>query len=107
MASAFARSPNSDLSLILLSTDVQITVNVRPALLPKMSEAYELHVAELATVCGLGIDNVKMSSVSQYLQYATLKIISNDECGRTYGTMGVETVCAIGDSNNLSSTCPG
>jgi hypothetical protein len=107
MASAYARSSDADMSLIQLAQDVQITVNVRPALLPKISEAKELYVGKIGTICGLGIENVKLNSVSQYLQYTTLKIISNDECGRTYGTMGIETVCAVGESNKFSSTCPG
>ena len=106
-ASAFAKSDAADVSLIKVSTQIKFTSFVNYVQLPTLTQALKKFVDYVATVSGYGIMNTKTNALSDYLQFTTLKIISNAECAITYGTVDPLVLCAVGYPNPKSSSCPG
>ena len=108
-ASAFAKSDAADVSLIKVSTQIKFTSFVNYVQLPTLTQALKKFVDYVATVSGYGIMNTKTNALSDYLQFTTLKIISNAECAITYGPAGTGStvLCAVGYPDRKSSSCPG
>lgn len=106
-ASGFAKSDGADVALIQVKTQIKFTSFVNYVRLPTLTQAVTKFVDFIATVSGYGIMNTKTNTLSDYLQFTTLKIISNDECALTYGTVDPLVLCAVGYPNQKSSSCPG
>lgn len=93
----------------MLQNEVRTTSLTKPARLPPIGELY---TNQAVTACGMGIQNQQTNFVSVYLQYAKLRVLSNSEAERIYGSSAVtrEIMCTVGSSNlgnALASTCPG
>lgn len=106
-ASAFAKSDLADVALILVSTKLRFTSFVNSVRLPTLTQAKTKFVDYVATVSGYGIINTKTNALSDYLQYTTLKVISNEDCSLVYGSVDPLALCAVGFPNPKSSSCPG
>lgn len=105
-AAALARHAHADLALIKLSTSVKLTDAVQPLLLPRLSLLNNALVNEVATVCGMGVENQQTYATSNVLRYTQLRIMSQTECSKYYGLVDATRMCAI-HQTSLSSTCPG
>jgi len=107
MASALARGITYDIALIKLKNCVSVTKAVAPVELPRLSQTTAMFINQTATVCGLGIENTNGNTVSQYLQYTSLRVMSNKECASYFGTLDDPIMCAISSDNGLGSSCNG
>ena len=106
-ASAFASTDFADVTLIQLRTQITLSKNIIPIRLPRLSQINSTFVGLVATVSGYGIENQAKNSLSNFLQYTTVKIITNEECSRTFGSTSSLALCAVGFPNSNSSTCQG
>lgn len=106
-AIAYAKSDAADFSLIQVGTKIKFTSFVNFVRLPTLSQAVTKFVDYIATVSGYGIMNTKTNTLSDYLQFTTLKVISNAECALIYGSVDPLVLCAVGFPNPKSSSCPG
>ena len=106
-ASAFVSTDFADVTLIQLRTQITLTRNIIPIRLPRLSQSNTSFVGIVATVSGYGIQNQATQSLSNVLQYTTVKIITNDECSRAYGSTSPLVLCAVGFPKADSSTCQG
>ena len=106
-ASAFASTDFADVSLIQLRTQLTLSTNIVPIRLPRLSQINSTLVGLVATVSGYGIENQSTKALSNFLQYTTVKIITNEECSRTFGSTDPLAFCAIGFPIPKSSTCQG
>lgn len=85
---------------------MQITSLVSFALLPRLSQANELFVNQMATVCGMGLELEQTWAVSTYLQFTDLKIISQQDCAKYFGAVDPKILCAKSPTT-LASSCAG
>lgn len=106
-ASAFASTDLADISLIQSRTQITLSRNIQPIRLPRLSQINTTFVGLVATVSGYGIENQATRALSNFLQYTTVKIITNEECSRIYGNTSPLVLCAVGFPNPKSSTCQG
>ena len=108
-ATSYAKSDTSDVALISMKDRVIFSNLINYVRLPRISQKYNLYTGSIATVSGYGVDNQATFSLSNYLQYATVRVISNVECADVYGSAGTgpTVVCAVGYPNKKSSSCPG
>ena len=100
----------ADMSLILLQDQIKTTFLTKPAQLP--SNGNSVLASEIVTACGLGLENQVANYVSVYLQWTKLKVMSNSEAERLYGSDAINQniMCTVGSSdvgNPLASTCSG
>jgi len=105
-ASALARSTQTDISLIKLATKAKVTSYVKPALLPRNVDKNNLFAKQMATICGMGIENQKTNAVSTNLQYAELEVMVQKDCNAYYGNVDIRMLCAK-SKVSYASTCPG
>ena len=108
-AASYAVSDTTDVALIDMNDKVTFSNSVNFVRLPRISQKNNLYTGDIATVTGYGVDNQATFSLSNYLQYATVKVISNVECAKTYGPAATipTVICAVGYPNEKSSSCPG
>ncbi|CAO1361136.1 unnamed protein product [Diamesa hyperborea] len=106
-ASGFAKSDAVDASLIQVRTQIKFTSFVNYIRLPTVTQALTKFVDNIATVSGYGVTNTKTNTLSDYLQFTSLKIITNEECALTFGSVDPLILCAVGYPNPKSSSCPG
>lgn len=108
-ANSYAKSATSDVVVISMKDKVTFSNAVNFVRMPRISQRNDLFTGRIATVTGYGIDNQATSSMSDNLQYATVKIISGNECEKTFGPPGNNktVICAIGYPDTKSGSCPG
>lgn len=106
---SYAKSATSDVVVISMNNKVTFSNAVNYVRMPRISQRNNLYTGIIAKVSGYGIDNQATSSMSNYLQYATVKVISGDECALTFGPAGNNktVICAVGYPNTKSGSCPG
>ncbi|XP_052899588.1 collagenase-like [Anopheles moucheti] len=85
----------NDVALVKLPQKVEFSERVQPVKLPTGSSDY---AGETVVVSGWGLMETG-GSVAQELQYATLQVITNSECQKTFSPLVVRktTLCARGD----------
>ncbi|XP_035906192.1 collagenase-like [Anopheles stephensi] len=93
----------NDVALVKLPQKVEFNENVQPVRLPTGNDDF---AGESVVVSGWGLMETG-GPVSQDLQYATLKVITNAECQKTFSPLVVRktTLCARGDEKE--SPCNG
>ncbi|XP_053674803.1 collagenase-like [Anopheles nili] len=93
----------NDVALVKLPEKVQFNDRVKPVALPSGNSDY---TERPVVVSGWGLMKTG-GEVAQELQYATLKVITNVECSKTFSPLVVRksTVCARGDEKQ--SPCNG
>lgn len=106
-ASSFASTDFADISLIQLRTQIKLSTNMVPIRLPRLSQVNQTFVGMVATVSGYGIENQVMRTLSTFLKYTTVKVITNEECTRIFGFTSPLALCAVGFPNTTSSSCQG
>ncbi|CAO1333132.1 unnamed protein product [Diamesa serratosioi] len=106
-AVGFAKSDLADVALIQVGNKIKFTSFVNFVRLPTLTQASTKFVDYIATVSGYGITNTKTGALPDYLQFTTLKIITNEDCAKVYGTVDALVLCAVGYPNPKSSSCPG
>ncbi|KAG5673370.1 hypothetical protein PVAND_003426 [Polypedilum vanderplanki] len=96
---------NNDISLIEVPTIAQNVPSVVPVLLPKRSQADKPFIGMQVTVSGFGRTSDASQSVSPFMEYVQLKIISNKDCAGTYGRRIVtdDVICAKGIDKNFNA----
>ncbi|XP_070499794.1 brachyurin-like [Chironomus tepperi] len=100
----------ADMSLILLQDQIKSTYLTKQAILP--TNAYNVLASDVVTACGLGLENQITNYVSVYLQWTRLKVMSNSDAERLYGSIVVNQniMCTVGSAdvgNSYASTCTG
>uniref|UniRef100_A0A182MC29 Peptidase S1 domain-containing protein n=1 Tax=Anopheles culicifacies TaxID=139723 RepID=A0A182MC29_9DIPT len=93
----------NDVALVKLPEKVEFSERVQPVRLPTGNSDY---AGEAVVVSGWGLTQTG-GQVSQELQYATLQVITNAECQKTFSPLVVRksTLCARGDEKE--SPCNG
>ncbi|XP_053686949.1 collagenase-like [Sabethes cyaneus] len=93
----------NDVAVIKLPEKVQFSDRVAPIALPSGNDTYD---RRMAVVSGWGKQSDIRGGAARRLQYATLKVIRNNECRLLYGpAIQSSTLCCRGD--NRQSTCNG
>lgn len=105
-AQALARHPDVDIALIKLLTTIKTTSFVQPASLPRYSQRQETFANQMATICGMGVENQKTYEISYYLKYTDLTIMAQADCRPYFGDIDTRVLCAK-SSVSYASTCPG
>uniref|UniRef100_A0A182Q608 Peptidase S1 domain-containing protein n=1 Tax=Anopheles farauti TaxID=69004 RepID=A0A182Q608_9DIPT len=93
----------NDVALVKLPEPVEFSDNIQPVRLPTGSNNY---ADQPVVVSGWGLTQTG-GQVSQTLQYATLQVITNSECQKTFSPLIIRksTLCARGDEKE--SPCNG
>uniref|UniRef100_A0A8W7Q020 Peptidase S1 domain-containing protein n=1 Tax=Anopheles coluzzii TaxID=1518534 RepID=A0A8W7Q020_ANOCL len=93
----------NDVALVKLPSKVEFSERVQPVRLPTGDEDF---AGREVVVSGWGL-MVNGGQVAQELQYATLKVIPNKQCQKTFSPLLVRksTLCAVGEE--LRSPCNG
>ncbi|XP_067644682.1 collagenase-like [Eurosta solidaginis] len=90
----------NDIALIKIPA-VKLSSAIQPVTLPKCAESYPTYIDETVVASGWGPTSDKTTSLSPVLQFAYLKVISNEECAERYsdidtGMLFTSTVNRIG-----------
>ncbi|XP_055610867.1 collagenase-like [Uranotaenia lowii] len=93
----------NDVAVIKLPQPVDFSEQIKPIALPSGKDSYNEFEA---VVSGWGLQK-NGGTVAPKLQYATLKVISNSQCSKTYNPLVIKktTICAQG--GNKESPCNG
>ncbi|XP_067645023.1 serine protease 1-like [Eurosta solidaginis] len=96
----------NDISLIIIAS-VSYTPHINKVALPKASSSSAAYSGQKAIASGWGLVSDSASSVSPTLQYASLQVIDNTVCAKTYGSLSVtsKTICTATPAG--TSTCSG
>ncbi|CAB3379401.1 Hypothetical predicted protein [Cloeon dipterum] len=95
----------NDIALLKLPTPLNLTDYINVVKLPPASDATKTFVGVNATVSGFG-RFTNNSTVSSYLNYVVLPVISNTECLSYYGSSVIDsTLCCATQTNQ--SHCKG
>jgi len=101
---------NYDISVIKLPEYMAFTAQIQSVRLPTLNQARQgqFHTTK-ARVCGYGRTGDGTQTLSTDLNWVDKRIISNDQCSRSYGPTVVlpSTLCTLGWENNSQSTCNG
>jgi len=101
---------NYDIAVIYLSESIQLTPEIQSVRLPTMNQARQgqFHTTK-ARVCGYGRTGDGSQALSTDLNWVDKRIITNDQCSRSYGPQVVipSTLCTLGWDYNTQSTCNG
>lgn len=101
---------NYDISVIKLPEYVEYTPQIYAVRLPTLNQARQgtFHTTK-ARVCGYGRTGDGTQALSTDLNWVDKRIISNEQCTRSYGPTIVlpSTLCTLGWENNSQSTCNG
>lgn len=98
---------NNDISLIKLNSVVSDTPGIATIDLPKESSSYSEYVGDDVIISGWGLTKDGATAVATNLQYAIVKVISNDECKQTYGSLTISSKNICTATPNGTSTCSG
>ncbi|XP_017012309.2 serine protease 3-like [Drosophila takahashii] len=97
---------NSDISLIRIP-HVDISFRIKPVMLPPIANLYPTYDGASVVVSGWGLISDSATTVVNKLQYATLQVIDNSVCGRTYGSLVVTSKTICTSTPGGVSTCRG
>uniref|UniRef100_U5EUF2 Putative trypsin n=1 Tax=Corethrella appendiculata TaxID=1370023 RepID=U5EUF2_9DIPT len=104
----------NDVALIRLPYSINYTENILPIALPPRQFSDELFVNAKAVVSGFGrINDSPGSTVSPTLNWANIRIITNQRCNesysdeREYEDIYDSTICGVGFDFDNQSTCNG
>ncbi|XP_054733703.1 chymotrypsin BI-like isoform X2 [Anastrepha obliqua] len=96
----------NDISLIKIPS-VSYSSKIQAVELPAVASSYSTYAGESAIASGWGKISDSATSVTSNLQYATLSIITNTVCARTYGTSIVTSSNICVSTTGGVSTCNG
>ncbi|XP_054732571.1 serine protease 1-like [Anastrepha obliqua] len=96
----------NDISLIKIPS-VTYSSKIQAVELPAVASSYSTYAGESAIASGWGKISDSATSVTSNLQYATLSIITNTVCARTYGTSIVTSSNICVSTTGGVSTCNG
>ncbi|XP_017012308.2 serine protease 1-like [Drosophila takahashii] len=105
-ASYKAATLQNDISLIK-TPSVKFTAAINKITLPSIASSNSSFAGQTAIASGWGTTSDYDSSVTSYLQYAELQVISNAVCQQTYGSSIVTSGVICVASTNKRSTCQG
>lgn len=95
----------NDLALIKLPEPIVLSETIQPIALPFQLKGNDLTGKEVIA-SGWGLQYTHALNVAQQLQYAPLRVITNDECRETFGgIVGNSVLCTKGEK--LESVCSG
>jgi len=100
-----SRTLANDIALIYVQTPFQIGGSVGIATLPKISGSYSTYDGQTVIASGWG-KTTDTSSVATYLQYGSMKVITNSDCSKTYGTIITSSKVCTATTSGVS-TCNG
>jgi secreted trypsin-like serine protease len=100
---------NNDVACIRLPRPVTFTAQIWPVRLPKLSQTMETFLNQKAVVSGFGRLSDTSTTISTDLNFANLRVITNSECLKKYGSSVVSStvMCAQGWSNSTANVCQG
>lgn len=95
-----------DIATFRLTTNVALSKNIQPIRLPPRSYTDRTFANDIVTVAGFG---GTQNGWPEFLQYTTLRLITNDECNRyfTGNHINSERMCGFGYPNSKQSICGG
>ncbi|XP_011185103.2 brachyurin [Zeugodacus cucurbitae] len=82
----------NDIALIRIPT-VTYTAAIQPVALPKMTPSYSTYEGERVIASGWGRISDSTTETAIKLQYATMTVISNAVCKRTFGMVSSGEIC--------------
>ena len=94
----------NDIALIRVPT-ITYTDKIQPVQLPAISSSYPSYDEEIVVASGWG-NIFDGSGVTDYLQYAYMRVISNAECAKTYGEIVIPSMMCVSTYYGVS-TCQG
>lgn len=98
-------SIRNDVAVIKLPAKVNLTAQIQPVQLPSGEQLQSDFVNRTVIASGWGLQ-MNGGGVASTLQFASLNVISNQECKMTYATViQPTTLCAVGPQQQ--STCNG
>ncbi|XP_067613522.1 collagenase-like [Eurosta solidaginis] len=96
----------NDIALIKIPA-VTYSATIKPVSLPKCASSYPNYVDETVVASGWGKTSDASKSCSPVLQFANLKVISNEVCVRTYGTAKIQAGKMCTATINRIGSCDG
>ncbi|CAD7082529.1 unnamed protein product [Hermetia illucens] len=101
-----SRTLINDIALIELTEDARLGADIKLIKLPSDSEAKKTFVGDTAVASGWGRPSDASNSVSEILRYTDLKVISETECKKYFGSSARSSnICTSG--SDKKSTCNG
>lgn len=97
---------DNDIALIKLPMPIEFNENIKPAKLPKKSEKHLTYEGELVVASGWGKDSDKAKSVTRYLQYIEVPVMSQSKCTKYYFNSITNNMICI-ETKNKKSICNG
>ncbi|XP_065095013.1 collagenase-like [Ochlerotatus camptorhynchus] len=100
---------SNDVAVIKLPSPVPYSNEISSIQLPPMSYATKSFQNVIGIVSGFGRTSDASQSISNYLKYENMRLISNSECANVYGTSVIKdsTLCAIGSERTNQNVCQG
>ncbi|CAD7082532.1 unnamed protein product [Hermetia illucens] len=96
----------NDIALIELTEDARLGADIKLIKLPSDSEAKKTFVGDTVVASGWGRPSDSASAVSEVLRYTDLKVITETECKKYFGSSARSTnICTSGADKK--STCNG
>ncbi|KAH8235124.1 hypothetical protein KR032_008957, partial [Drosophila birchii] len=96
----------NDISLIKTPT-IAFSTAIRSIALPAISSDYSTYDGVTAVASGWGLTSDTADAVAKDLQYVELKVISNDACKQTFGSLIVTSNVICVETTDAKSTCQG
>ncbi|XP_037939622.1 serine protease 1-like [Teleopsis dalmanni] len=97
---------NNDISIIIIPA-VSLSSDINTVALPAVASSYSTYSGDNAIASGWGLTSDKATAVASNLQYATLKVIDNSVCQKTYGSLTVNSKSICTATTDATSTCSG
>lgn len=98
------KTTKNDISLIRIPT-VNYTAAIQPVALPKIASSYPTYNGESVIASGWGRTSDTSTSAASKLQYATMTVISNAQCKKSYEGISASNICTA--TTGGISTCSG
>lgn len=96
----------NDISLLRIPA-VSYTNNIKPVVLPAISQSYSTYVGSSVIASGWGRTSDSSSSVASNLMWAQMTVVANSVCTSTYGSSVVtDSIVCISTTGGVS-TCNG
>ncbi|XP_067636369.1 collagenase-like [Eurosta solidaginis] len=96
----------NDIALIKIPA-VKYSAVIRPVSLPKCDSSYPTYVDETVVASGWGLTSDRDTSSSPVLQFANMKVISNEVCAEEYGSSVIKTGHLCTSTDNRIGPCVG
>ncbi|XP_067643615.1 collagenase-like isoform X2 [Eurosta solidaginis] len=96
----------NDIALIKIPA-VKYSAAIKPVSLPKCASSYPTYVDETVVASGWGLTSDRATSSSPVLQFANLKVISNELCAEEYGLSKINIRHLCTSTVNRIGTCVG